>query len=578
MSQFNAWTRLQAYLQTRLCSQRGLILSLASVGLTLGGFAVPGSAQESEFAGLIRGKMSDRSIYQPPTLIRKTASTKLALDELETVDFQEFPDSVDDIDGEPESREPESRQPESGQPELNEPEAEEPTLVRSRVRQIGHQSTTKGSRVSQAAHGQGVVHEEYGNASYPPEASCGLEPSCGFEPVCGCEAVGYACDGSCMSGGSGCDSCGSCGGCSACGTCGCGFGRPRLSLDPCQWFGAVEVMLMSRVGDDLPILATTTPTGILPGAATLFGGQKVLDDVTAGGRITIGTWLDNQQCRSLVFRGWGAEQDSFSFSTNEVRNPLIARPFFNVTDNDNLPDANDAQIIARPAERNGSIDINGENHVYGADASLRHRWLGGMGGFVDVLFGYQYLQMEDRLRIATSSTVIAEGLPPRGTIINVADSFDAENQFHGAQLGLATRYREGCFSFNGLAKIAGGGLLRSVQRTGVTNTSNGGNNAPPVPTGLLVRSTNDGKLTDDAFGWVPEVDLSLGWQWTKNLDLTIGYNFIALTDSLQVSGAIDPNLSVNAADNPTGLQRPRSSLEFDTYYIHGIHFGLQCVY
>jgi len=338
---------------------------------------------------------------------------------------------------------------------------------------------------------------------------------------------------------------------------------------------------MSRVGDDLPILATTTngtdSTGQLPGAATLFGGQKVLDDVTAGGRITIGTWLDNQRCRSLVFRGWGAEQDSFSFSTNETRNPLIARPFVNVTDG--LVPANDAQIIARPNELNGSIDINGSNNVYGADASLRHRWLGGMGGFVDVLYGYQYLQMEDKLRIATSSTVTANGGPiPRGAIINVADSFDAENQFHGAQLGLATRYREGCFSFNGLAKIAGGGLLRSVQRTGVTNTSNGGNNAPPVPTGLLVRSTNDGKLTDDAFGWVPEVDLSLGWQWTKNLDLTFGYNFIALTDSLQASGAIDPSLSVNEAANPTGQQRPQSSLEFDTYYIHGIHFGLQCVY
>ena len=75
-----------------------------------------------------------------------------------------------------------------------------------------------------------------------------------------------------------------------------------------------------------------------------------------------------------------------------------------------------------------------------------------------------------------------------------------------------------------------------------------------------------------------ELDATIGWRWTRNLDLTIGYHAIVMTDALQVSGAIDRDLAVNAADNPTGQQRPNAVLRYDTYYIHGIHFGLQCVY
>jgi hypothetical protein len=194
-----------------------------------------------------------------------------------------------------------------------------------------------------------------------------------------------------------------------------------------------------------------------------------------------------------------------------------------------------------------------------------------------VLYGYQYMRMEDSLHIATSSTVLSGQALPQGTIINVMDSFDAENEFNGGQLGLAARYRERCWSFNGTIKAAAGSLQRTVQRDGMTTTSTGGVNAS-VPTGLLVRTTNDGVVKDNTFAWVPELDASIGWRWTKNLDLTFGYNLIAMTEAIQVAGAIDPNLAVNAADNPTGQQRPSASLRYNTFYMQGIHFGVQCVY
>jgi hypothetical protein len=321
-------------------------------------------------------------------------------------------------------------------------------------------------------------------------------------------------------------------------------------MDPCQWFGAVELLMMWRVGDGLPVLATTstaaTGTGAIGVATTrnLFGGERVLDELTAGGRVTIGTWLDANQCRSLVFRGWGAEQDTYTFSSDEDRNSVIARPFFNVTDG--VTAAQSSQIIAAPNSRDGSINIDGSSDVFGADVSLRQRWGSGLGGVIDILYGYQYMNVQEDLSISTSSRVTDTTSALFRTVIDVNDTFDAKNEFHGGQLGLAARYRERCWSFNGTIKAAGGALKRTAVRTGRDRRSlDGVTNV--VNTGLLVRSTNSGTLSDNTFGWVPELDATLGWRWTRNLDVTFGYHAIALTDALQVSGMIDPDLAVNAA-------------------------------
>ncbi|MGV3486246.1 MAG: BBP7 family outer membrane beta-barrel protein [Planctomycetaceae bacterium] len=501
----------------------------------------PGYAEDSEFAGLIRAKRPDRSSYQPPVVAKPTQPRG---------DY----DSA-------------SAAPEDPLANIAQGDAS-PVLVRGRARQVNHEAAQPTGRVQQASYEPQTFYEEYAEPIYGGEAVCGAEPGCGFEPACGCESAGYACDGSCGSCASGCDA-------YACGPC-----APRLCMDPCQWFGSVELLMMWRVGDGLPILATTsttaTGTGVIgaAGTRTLFGGERVLDELTAGGRVTIGTWLDSQHCRSLVFRGWGAEDDHYDFFTNEDRDSRIARPFFNVTDG--VTAANGSQVIAAPSQFDGSISIEGSNSVYGGDVSLRQRWLGGLGGFVDVLYGYQYMRMEDDLRISTSSTVLP-GNVNEGAILDVMDLFDAENEFHGGQLGLAARYRERCWSFNGTIKAAVGSLNRTATRNGASNRSLAGVNAPD-PNGLLVRSTNEGTVSDSTFAWVPELDATLGWRWTQNLDLTFGYHVVAMTDALQASGMIDKNLAVNAADNPTGQQRPNGLLRYDTFYVHGIHFGVQCVY
>lgn len=381
----------------------------------------------------------------------------------------------------------------------------------------------------------------------------------------------------------GCDSMGCALG-NDCGLYGHPWANAGLSWAPDRWFGGIELLLMFRKGDRLPPLVTSGPdtdpetAGELGQAGTelLFGGgDQVLRDLQAGGRFTLGTWVDPDCCRSLVLRGWFAGEESASFSANQDQFPVITRPFLNVSDG--APAAQDTQIVAFPGRATGSISVRATSDVFGADISARQPLYRRFGGTIDVLYGYQYMQLNEDLSIASTSISQDDAFAPLGSVLAIDDQFDLENEFHGGQFGFASRYREGCWSFQSLIKVGFGALDRRVRLAGQTLTSVDGTNAVD-PNGLLVRQTNAGQTSDHTFGWVPELDFTLGWQQYANFDVTVGYNVIAMTDAIQVSGVIDPDLAVNLADPPLGDPRPRRTANYRTFYVQGIHFGLRYVY
>lgn len=398
------------------------------------------------------------------------------------------------------------------------------------------------------------------------------------EAVCGVEAIG--CDSN------GCDSIGGCGS-GTCGNGGCGRCLPKangfISFSPDRWFGSVELLLMYRRGDRPPTLLTTGPStnddtaGEIgqAGTSVVVGGEPIFKDVTAGGRLTLGTWLDNNQNRSLIFRGWFAGEKTFGFVRDQDSLSVIARPFEDVSDNQAA--AQDTFLVAFPNRATGSISIRGDSNVYGADVSVRQFWYGTEGLSIDFLYGYQFMRLDENLSIRSSSISLDDDFAPVGSTIAISDSFDIENEFHGGQIGIASMYREGCWSLSTLAKLGFGSLARRADLQGETSTSIDGNTAVDNQ-GLLVRDLNSGKRTDHTFGFVPELDLTLGWRKFPNYEVTIGYHVTALTDALQVSGAIDPSLAVNLSDPPTGQQSPSAAFNDRTFYVQGIHFGLQYVY
>jgi len=346
-----------------------------------------------------------------------------------------------------------------------------------------------------------------------------------------------------------------------------------------RWFATTELMLMWRKGDRLPPLVTTGPSsdsataGRLgePGTEILFGEERTLIDLRAGGRFTLGAWLDDRECQALVGRYWFAGRESTHYKTDDNETPVIARPFLNVTPPSS---AEDTLLIAFPALReNARISVNGTSDVFGADISVHQFLYGKYGGTIDLVYGYQYMRLDEDLSISSTLTNLdTGGVAPVGAIIDVNDSFNAISEFHGAQIGFASRYRERCWSFNSLIKFGFGSLNRIAKRSGKTSTTVGVDTSVNNE-GLLVNNNNSGRTSDRTFGWIPELDLSIGYRITPKLDATFGYNLVAMTDAVRVSGTIDPDLAVNTTSNSP--LAPSPDMRFSTFYIQGIHFGLQ---
>ncbi|TWT81905.1 hypothetical protein CA13_33600 [Planctomycetes bacterium CA13] len=500
--------------------------------------------------GQVRTKKPDRGVYQPP-MVTPSKRTKSTEDFLVDASVTEA-SGVNAIEGLPQD--------------------EEVQLLRreASIKQVGHSEDALQSWPMPAQYlpsdGNVIYHDAYQSNVIDGEYTEGeyYESDSIHEPNCGCDS----CDSY------GCDSYGQCGPGS--------WTNARLGFTPDRWFGSIELLLMFRSGDTLPPLLTTGPTtspnpGQIGAAGTsvLVGNSSVLNEMTAGGRLQLGTWLDDCHLRSMVFRGWLTGDETFNFETDQSRTPVITRPFFNVTTGEAA--SQDTQVIATPDFTTvGVATVHAANEVHGADISIRQQAYSRFGGTVDVLYGYQYMRMNDSLRTFSTSTAGASNALPLGSVISITDSFEAENEFHGGQLGFASRYREGCWSFRSLWKVAFGQLTRRSALSGRTEISNV--TTVVDPNGLLVRSTNDGTETDHTFGWVPELDLSLGWHQFPQFDVTVGYHIIAMTDAVQVSGLIDPQLASNLADPVDDPLRPSRQLSDKTFYVHGIHFGLEYVF
>lgn len=527
-------------------SRTAKILGNCTLGnrILIGLLVLAGCFAAGDLQAQVRTKRPDRGVYRAPILESVVVEPIKVLDQDRPADVDERslvePVSADELD--------------------------------SPLTRVSHDEVvlfSPQSTLVESADGETIYHEPYEVIDQGHGLGHGMGSNSWVDG--GCDGMG-SCDGGCDGG---CDS--------MAGACR-NWSKTAIPLCRDQWFGGFDVMLMFRNGDRLPPLVTTGPAtaatatvGQLgePGTQILAGGGNEYNDVTAGFRLTLGAWLDESQSRSLVFRGWTATEADFGFNANDSDFAILRRPFFN---SDPLVNDQATIEVATPGAASGSIHVNGSSEVFGGDISVRQLWHSQFGGRVDLLYGYQYMRLNEGLVVANESLALpgAASAPP-GSVISISDSFDAENEFHGGQLGLAGNYREGRWSFRSLFKVGFGSLNRRVTRRGSTTTTNGPSRFVD-PNGLLVRSTNEGTVNDATFGWVPELDLSIGWHQFPHFDVTMGYHIIAMTDAVQVSGAMDPGLASNLSDPFSGPGNPSPDLRFDTFYVQGIHFGLQYAY
>ena len=331
----------------------------------------------------------------------------------------------------------------------------------------------------------------------------------------------------------------------------------------------------------IPPLVTTSPAGTLQAAAgelglptttILFGDELIGDDPQSGYRFSFGTWLDTHHTFGIGGRYFSVGDEGDTFSASSTGDPILARPYFDVATG-----SQEALLVAFPNVNSGNINIEATNEARGFDVYLRKLLLAGYCNRVDFIGGYQYTNVEDSVRAAHQLTVEQlGGQIPQGSQVSTVDLFEVENEFHGGFFGVSAVAEDGRLTWRLLTKVAFGNMNQQATVSGSTVTSV----PPPTPSsstapfGLLALPTNIGSVDRDEFAVVPEINLSVGMKLTRNIQVTVGYNFIYWSKIALAGDIVDTTIDTSQIPGPSAATRPTVNLvDDDGFWYQGVSVG-----
>ena len=358
-----------------------------------------------------------------------------------------------------------------------------------------------------------------------------------------------------------------------------------------------EYLYWEGKGNPLPPLATTTDdgppfdqetAGVLGerGTEILIGGERVNKEYRNGGRITAGMWLVDGEFLGIEGHYFGFEQSVDGFFEDEPA--VLARPYTEVVDDGvdvtftpaasylTFPDFEkaDGDIV----DLNGQIEVTSKVATHSAGALLRKlMWIEFTQNWrVDGLAGYRFFRLDDGVMINDFWTETGGQL---GTVsFSSYDYFQARNEFHGGELGLAASIHRGRWSLEAIGKVALGNVHQTVKIDGTSFVL-----VPGLPRDrtdafrLLTQDTNDGVYKRDKFAALPETTLNLRFDLTCNIRLLAGYNFVYISQAQRSGKAIDLDVNLSQTTGPlVGPALPTFKFSNDDgYWLHGMSLGIE---
>ena len=301
-----------------------------------------------------------------------------------------------------------------------------------------------------------------------------------------------------------------------------------------------------------------------------FGDDLIGGDPGSGFRVNGGTWLNSEKSVGVGGRFfYVTNEEDYSITSSAGGEPILARPFFNTT-----TASADALLVAFPAISHGSININAENEARGFDVYFRKLLLSGYCNRLDVIGGFQNTSVTDSVDVFNSLISDDATRIPLGAQIDTRDLFEVENEFNGGFVGLMGSAEDGRLSWNFLAKVAFGNMNQEATISGTTTSSVPGVGSATNDVGLLALPTNIGTFDQDEFAVVPELAVSVGYDFTDNFSLTLGYSFIYWSEVALAGDMIDTTLNTSQLTGPlVGDARPAASLSSDGFFYTGLTVG-----
>ena len=311
----------------------------------------------------------------------------------------------------------------------------------------------------------------------------------------------------------------------------------------------------------LPGLVRTAEIGV-PGSTDLFGGSQNLDQSVQGIRGEFGYRFGFSNCNTLQFRFFDAGAQSLTFDSPRSTATSIVRPYQDGASN---PIVQDSVSIKEPGISNGSVLAHAYSDVQGGDILLKRLWFKNCDASTEWLLGYQNTRINDAIDVHSTTVPIGST-----NVLELRDQFRSVNQFNGATFGLSRMVYSPRWSLGSMFKLGLGDLQRDVTISGFQKVGS----APASTNGLLARSPANGFYSTNTFVFSPEVNVTLGYRLTQNLEATLGYTYLGLPKVARAGQQIDTVSDLDSA-SPT---RPRFTLQESNFSLHSLNYGLQYRY
>ncbi|MEM6980997.1 MAG: BBP7 family outer membrane beta-barrel protein, partial [Planctomycetota bacterium] len=223
-------------------------------------------------------------------------------------------------------------------------------------------------------------------------------------------------------------------------------------------------------GTDAVYATSDAIDGGLSGGFRFDGGIYLGEGVGVGGRFW---WLSDNEV------DYSASTIDFADSLTAI--PSIGRPFFDTQNNttSSVPVAfdNDFTTVdeAGIPSFTGTISAASSLAMYGAEAYARVAMLSGSGFRADLIGGYSHFGIEDELSMTSLSIQTnndGANLPGASTVYS--DRLNADNTFHGGQVGMETVLQRGGWTIRSLAKVHLGNMEQVITGVGQTTFTDAG--------------------------------------------------------------------------------------------------------
>jgi hypothetical protein len=353
---------------------------------------------------------------------------------------------------------------------------------------------------------------------------------------------------------------------------------------PKLWVYGEGLLWWTKGANFPPLLTTSSPqfNGIIgQGDTSILLGGTQSTPYMPGFRVGLGYWLGDCHVWALDTSFFYLPKHTMSVGTDSNSFPVLARPFVDANTGTPL-----AEIIASPGLSAGAFNARYETTLWGGDVNLRRYLCGNPCNRLDLIGGFRYLSLDERLdivesfaRVPGSNTGIGASDVASGQVF---DSFHTQNRFYGGQLGLDWEVRRGRWFVDMTGKVAIGAMHSTVSIDGGQNLNlvNGGTRT--ATGGLLALPGNIGTTTETKFAWVPELGVTLGYHITPRLRATVGYNLLYASHVLRPGDQIDTTLDVTKIPNfpipnatPVTPPHPVPTMQGTSFWAQGINLGLQ---